>query len=144
VFSDNFESPEDWTANWIQDSRNDWLRTTAKSYEGSYAAEIDGPVVNAELISNDIDMEGKTNATITFCWFIERGLDRGEYLALDVSTGGGWIEAAVLMGNFHFENTWYYVELDLADINSLRIRFRGTMSRPREDAYLDMVEVIAH
>jgi hypothetical protein len=68
----------------------------------------------------------------------------GEYLAFDVSTdGGGWVEKAALTGNFDQEDTWHYTQVDLMDIGNLRIRFRGTMSGSREDAYVDMVEVIA-
>lgn len=96
------------------------------------------------MVSKLIGLQGKTNATITFWWFIETGLDNGEYLAFDVSTdGGAWLEKATLRGNVNPENTWHKVSIDLTGINNLRIRFRGTMSSSREDAYVDVVKVVA-
>jgi len=146
VFSDSFESSSsDWSANWSQDSQNDWRRRTARKKEGSYAAEVDGRANDAQLISIPINLQGKTDATVTFWWYIERGLDTGEYLAFDVSVDGGanWVEKARLSGNVDAENTWHNVSIGLSGINSLRIRFRGKMSRSSEDAYVDVVEVIA-
>jgi len=145
VFSDSFESSADWTANWSQDSQGDWRRRTARKKEGNYAAEVDGRANDAQLISKDINLQGKTKATVTFWWYIERGLDTGEYLAFDVSAdGGSWTEMASLNGNvFGAEDTWHYVEVKVTGIGSLKIRFRGTMSRSSEDAYVDVVEVVA-
>nr|MBC8218661.1 PKD domain-containing protein [Planctomycetota bacterium] len=144
VFLDSFESSVAWSANWSQDGQNDWQRRKARPYDGSYSAQVNGRATNAQLISTNIDLQARTNATIAFWWFIERGLDYGEYLAFDVSTdGGGWVEKAALTGNFDQEDTWHYTQVDLMDIGNLRIRFRGTMSGSREDAYVDMVEVIA-
>ncbi len=145
VFSESFESSADWTANWSQDSQRDWRRRTSRKKEGNYAVEVDGRATNAQLISIPINLQGKTNATITFWWYIERGLDTGEYLAFDVSTNGGssWTEKARLRGNVDPEDTWHNVSIDVTTINNLRIRFRGTMSRYSEDAYVDVVKVVA-
>ena len=143
AFSDSFESSSDWSANWSQDSQNDWYRRTSRSFDGSYSAEVDGRATDSQLISRDINLQGKTNAAITFWWYIESGLDTGEYLAFDVSTdGGAWTERARLRGNVDPENTWHNVSIDVA-ANNLRIRFRGKISSSREDAYVDMVKVIA-
>ncbi len=144
VFSDSFEVSE-WNGLWTEDSQKDWFRSRQRAVDGRYSAEVDGRASDAELISVPIDLQGKTNATITFSWYIERSLDRGEYLAFDVSTDGGanWIEKARLRGNVDSEKTWHNVSTDLTGINSLRIRFRGTMSQSGEDADVDMVEVIA-
>jgi PKD repeat protein len=144
VFFDSFESWGDWTANWSQDSQSDWRRSTSRRIEGNYAAEVDGRARDAQLISVPIDLQGKNNATITFWWYIESGLDTGEYLAFDVSAdGGAWQAAASLRGNVDAENMWHNVSIDMNGINDLAIRFMGTMSRSSEDAYVDAVRVIA-
>ncbi len=142
VFFDSFESG---LINWVQDSQNDWFRSTQRAADGSYSAEVDGRASDAQLISEDINLQGKTNATITFWWFIERGFDRGEYLAFDVSTDGGnnWTEKARLRGNEDPENQWHNVNIDLTSISGLKIRFRATVSRFNEDANVDMVMVTA-
>jgi len=145
VFTDSFEISE-WNGLWTEDSQNDWFRSTQRAINGSYSAEVDGLASNAKLTSKPINFQSKTNATITFSWYIESGLDLREYLAFDVSTDGGtnWVEEARLKGNVDAENVWRNVSINLTGINSLLIQFRGTMSDATEDANVDMVKVTAH
>jgi hypothetical protein len=144
VFSDSFEITE-WNGLWTEDSQNDWFRSRQRARDGSYSAEVDGLATDAKLISIPIDLKGRKNATITFSWFIESGLDTGEYLAFDISTNGGssWAEKGRLRGNVDTENIWHNVKIELTNISSLRLRFRGTMSSSEEDANLDIVKVVA-
>ncbi|MBN1766242.1 MAG: hypothetical protein JW860_13360 [Sedimentisphaerales bacterium] len=146
VFADSFEISE-WNGLWTEDSQNDWFRSTQRAIDGSRSAEVDGSASDAALTSILIDLQGCSNATVTFSWFIERGLDSGEYLAFDVSTNGGsiWTERARLRGNVDAENTWHNPSIDVTGISSgnLRIRFRGTMSGSNEDADVDDVSVVA-
>ncbi len=143
VFTDSFESG---LGNWTQDSQKDWFRSNQRFVDGSYCAEVDGLANNAQLISKPINLQARTNATITFSWFIESSLDSGEYLAFDVSTNGGssWIEKARLRANVDLEDTWHNVSIGLTDISGLKIRFRAKMSLSNEDANVDMVKVIAY
>ncbi|MHC4255531.1 MAG: family 43 glycosylhydrolase [Planctomycetota bacterium] len=97
VFVDHFESATDWSNNWT--AYGAWQRVTARSYDGSYSAEIDGRVTDSALVSAAIDVTGKTDATVTFAWYIEKSLDSGEYLRFDVDTGSGWVQMASLDGN---------------------------------------------
>ena len=142
VFTDSFESG---LGNWTQDSQKDWFRSNQRFVDGSYCAEVDGLANNAQLISKPINLQARTNATITFSWLIESSLDTGEYLAFDVSTNGGttWTENARLKGNVDKEDAWHNVSIKLTNINSLRLRFRGKMSDATEDANVDMVKVVA-
>jgi len=144
IFSDSFEVSE-WNGLWAEDSQNDWFRSTQRAINGSYSAEVDGRASDATLTSIPLDLQGRTNATITFSWYIERRVDKREYLAFDISTDGGssWIEKARLRGNVDPEDAWHTVNLDLTGISSLKIRFRGKMSRSNEDANVDMVKVTA-
>ena len=106
---------------------------------------MDGYASNAQLISVPINLQGKTSTSITFSWFIESGLDTGEYVAFDVSTDGGatWTELARLRGNVDPENVGHNAAFDLTGISALQLRFRGTMSGSSEDANVDMVRVVA-
>ncbi|MBI2611648.1 S8 family serine peptidase [Candidatus Gottesmanbacteria bacterium] len=145
VFSDSFELSE-WNGLWSEDSQNDWFRSRQRRQgTGRYSAEVDGSASDAQLISNLINLQGKTNATIEFYWFIESGLDLGEYIAFDVSTDGGtnWAEKARIKGNEDTENTWKFVSINLNNISQLRLRFRGKMSLSSEDADVDVVSVKA-
>jgi len=143
VFSDSFETG---LGNWTQDSQNDWFRSSQRATDGSRSVEVDGRANDAQLISNNIDLQGKTNATINFFWFIERGLDSREHIAFDVSTDGGssWIEKARLRGNVDPENTWHNVSIGLNGISGLKIRFRAKMSHYNEDANVDMIRAVAY
>lgn len=145
VFSDSFEVAE-WNNAWTEDVQNDWYRSRQRKVgTGRYSAEVDGQAVNAQLISNPINLQGRTSATIAFSWLIESGLDTGEYVAFDVSTDGGstWVEKARLRGNQDPENSWRGVTINLSGINELRLRFRGTMSGSSEEANVDAVVVTA-
>ncbi len=145
VFFDSFEVAE-WNGLWTEDSQNDWFRSSQRASHGSRSAEVDGPASNAALTSIAINLQGKTNAKVTFSWYIESGLDSGEYIAFDVSTDGGstWVEKARLRGNVDQENTWHHATVNLTVINSLRLRFRGSMSLSSEDANVDNVKVVAY
>ncbi|TFH46314.1 MAG: PKD domain-containing protein [ANME-2 cluster archaeon] len=142
VFQDNFEGG---FGNWMQDRQNDWFVSTQRATDGTNSAEVDGRASNAKLTSITIDLQGKTDATITFSWYIESGLDSGEYLAFNVSTDGGttWVEEARLEGNVDTENVWHAESIDLTGIDDLRIQFRGKMSSSSEAANVDMVMVTA-
>jgi fibronectin type 3 domain-containing protein len=145
VFSDSFENGE-WNGLWTEDSQMDWKDSAQRAVDGSYSAEVDGSASDATLTSILIDLQGKTNVTVTFSWLIEKGLDSGEYLAFDVSTNGGssWVQKAILQGNVDQENTWHNANIDITGISGgFKIRFRGKMSRSNEDADVDMVEVLA-
>ncbi|MFC2160761.1 C45 family autoproteolytic acyltransferase/hydrolase [Acidobacteriota bacterium] len=142
VFSESFESGLE---NWRQDTQNDWFRSTQRATDGAYSAEVDGTARDAQLISMPIDLQGGTSAAISFSWYIERGLDTGEYIAFDISTDGEltWIEKVVLKGNVDQENTWHNISVEISNIENLTLRFRGLMSSSREDANIDNVIVTA-
>jgi beta-lactam-binding protein with PASTA domain len=141
VFYDSFENG--WNGQWTEDAQSDWFTNSQRSTSGSRSAEVDGSASDAQLISIPIDLQGGTQASISFNWYIESGLDSGEYLAFDVSTNGGasWTEHRRLRGNVDSENTWHSEQVDLSGISSLRVRFRARMSWSREDANVDEVRV---
>jgi len=144
VFADSFEVSE-WNGLWSEDSQNDWFRSSQRATDGSYSAEVDGRATDASLTSIAIDLQGKTNAAISFSWLIERSVDRNEYLAFDISTDGGatWTEQLKLRGNVDTENVWHSPSIEVNGISALQIRFRGLMSKGKEDANVDDVSVVA-
>ena len=150
LFTDSFESgsnSNDWVGNWVEDSQNDWFRSTQRATEGVRSAEVDGWASNATLtLSTPIDLSGYTSAELTFDWLIERGFDRGEYVALDISSDGGasWTSSVLqLDGNSDPENQWFSETVDLTPFasDSVLIRFRSYVSRSSEDANVDNVRI---
>lgn len=145
VFYDSFEISE-WNNLWTEDSQNDWFRSGQRAINGSRSAEVDGSANNAAITSIPINLQSKTNAKVTFSWYIEKSLDAGEYLVFDVSTDNGvsWLEKVRLRGNVDQENIWHNQSFDLIGISNLQIRFRGTMSDSAEDADVDLVRVLVY
>lgn len=140
VFYDGFEAGLN---NWTQDNQNDWQDSRRNHTAGNNAAEIDGRANDALLISPNVTLDSPSDVAVSFDWLIERGLDSGEYLAVDVSTDGGssWNQKAILRGNIEPENTWLSEEFTFSNVNEIRVRFRGTMSGSTEDAYVDEVTI---
>lgn len=142
VFSEDFE---EGLGAWQQDWQSDWDDSRREAISGRYSAMVDGFAWDAKLISPEISLEGRDTAEITFSWYIERSLDWREYLALDLSTDGGesWQEQARLEGNVDEEDAWHDESVVLNGIESVMLRFRGSMTRGSEDAYVDMIKVVA-
>lgn len=138
LLSEGFETD---AAGWTQDRQNDWKLSAENSYEGSYAAEVDGRTRDSILVSPSVTLPSAADVTVSFAWLIERGLDSGEYLAFDVSTDGGnsWTEHRRLQGNVDSEDEWYTETVDLGTQENVQVRFRANMSGPTEDAYVDSV-----
>ncbi|MDY6892473.1 MAG: PKD domain-containing protein, partial [Chloroflexota bacterium] len=142
LFSDSFEDYS--LSNWVQDYQHDWFRSTQRELQGSHSAEVDGRAKDASLtLKNAIDLSNTAEATLTFSWFIESGLDSGEYVALDLWNGATWNEVAKLRGNIDAENIWHHETVDLGayQISDFKLRFRGKMSYSREDANVDTVRI---
>jgi len=145
VFADSFEAG---LVGWVQDSQNDWFASAQRATDGVRSAGVDGAASDAQLSSPLIALQGRTGATISFDWLIASTLDKGEYLACDVSLNGGstWSEATRLRGNVDAENVWspVTIEVSSAPAGTLRLRFRGKMSATDEYAHVDDVRVVAH
>ena len=108
VFVDSFEDGA-WNGLWAEDAQDDWFTSTQRASDGDASAEVDGAATDATLtIAQTLDMTPYGGAELTFDWFIERGFDAGEYLALDFSPDGEtWTEVARLSGNVDQENAWH-------------------------------------
>lgn len=155
LFEDSFEvgsNSNDWNGKWVEDSQNDYFRSTQRSTDGVRSAEVDGSASDATLtISSAQDISSYGYASLTFDWYIERGFDLNEYLSLDISANGGgsWSFDVRRLdggkGTASRENTWFSEAVDLAPYSSsnLLIRFRTYVSSSREDANIDTVRIVA-
>ena len=152
LLDDSFEiggHSNDWNGIWVEDSQNDYFRSTQRSTEGAWAAEVDGYAGNATLtLANSINVQGYTSVLLTFDWLIESGFDSGEYLSLDISINGGttWLpDVRRLSGNVDAENSWHNESVELTEFSSsnLLLRFRSLVSDSREDANIDNVRIVA-
>ena len=144
LLADSFEQGE-WNGNWVEDSQNDWARTTQRAADGSYAAEVDGSATNATLsMANPLDLTGYGSAELTFSWYIESSFDSGEYIALDLYDGSSWNEVASLQGNVDQENVWHNETITIDGnylVADFLARFRAKVSSSREDGFVDNVKI---
>jgi serine protease len=149
VFQDSFE---EGFGNWVQDSQNDWFVSSQRATYGTHSAEVDGRATDATLtMANAIDLSGKTNATLTFDWFIEGSWDDGEYIKLEISNNSGtsWTEMDSIDGTSRTysgldENMWISGEIPLGDDYmgpNFMIRFKVKVSSSFEDGNVDNVKI---
>jgi subtilisin family serine protease len=153
-FYDSFEIGE-WNGLWGEDSQNDWHRSTQRSTDGSYSAEVDGSATDATLtMTNTIDLAGKSSALLTFSWFIEGNWDNGEYICLDMYYNLAWhngvpgtkdcIDGTSNTSLGPEENQWFHESVDLTPYtayNDFKIRFRSRVSSYLEDGDVDNVMI---
>ncbi len=143
LFFDSFEVSE-WNGQWVEDSQNDWFRSTQRATDGSRSAEVDGSANNATLtLANSLDLSGYSSVELTYSWYIESSWDTGEYIAIDVFNGS-WQEVDRLRGNVDAENTWHHETIVLDDYLSagFLLRFRASVSDSSEDGNVDNVRIV--
>jgi hypothetical protein len=145
LFADSFEQGE-WNGQWVEDSQNDWFRSTHRAFDGSYAAEVDGRATDATLtMANPLDLTSYGSAEITFSSFIERNWDSGEYIALDLFDGSSWNEVSALRGNVDQENVWHQETVTIDSnylVSDFKARFRANVSSSNEDGHVDDVQIV--
>ena len=146
LFEDGFDVSE-WNGVWTEDAQNDWFRTTSHQHadDGPASACVDGRATDATLTTVDnIDVSGSSTVTVDCWWWIDSGLDTGEYLRCEYKLdAGSWTPLDSLDGNVDTENHWHPLQLDVntSDKSNMLLRFKGKMSRSNEDAYVDTVKV---
>ncbi|MEM6688402.1 MAG: Ig-like domain-containing protein [Planctomycetota bacterium] len=145
LFEDSFEAGI-WNGKWVEDSQNDWFRSTQRATDGSFAAEVDGYANLATLtVAQPLDLSGMEAATLSFDWLIERGFDSGEYLRLEFFDGSGWQTINSLNGNSDPENTWHSESIAVPSqylVDDFRFRYSAKVSRSNEDGNVDDVRLV--
>lgn len=146
LFEDGFDVSE-WNGVWTEDAQNDWFRTTSHKHgdDGPASACVDGTATDATLTTvSNIDVSGSSTVTVDCWWWIDSGLDDGEYLKCEYKLDSdSWAELDSLDGNVDTENYWHHLQLDVntSGKSNMLLRFKGKMSRSNEDAYVDTVKV---
>ena len=150
IFEETFEDSTTFARNWDLDPLTGWQRSSRRATEGNWSGELNGNVNNGSMTSQSIDLSGNySSAKLDFDWRIQRNLDNGEFVALDISNDNGisWeANALTLQGNINRENEWAEESLDLTNLigsEEVLIRFRGTISSSRERVNIDNVNIFA-
>lgn len=153
LLAESFEgggSSNDWGGAWVEDSQDDWFRSTQRSSDGSRSAEVDGRATGASLsLSQPVDLSGYESAELTFDWFIESSFDNGEYLALELFDSSSWQQVRRIDGTSGWwpgpdEHYWHSetVVIDSSYLNTdFNLRFVANVSSSSEDGFVDNVRV---
>lgn len=92
---------------------------------------------------NTINLTGYQNAVLSFWRFVDRSLDAGEYLRVEVYNGTVWTTLATWTDGQGDDNTWQFVSYDVTPyLNAnFRIRFVTQESSSLEEVEIDDVLV---
>jgi len=140
-FQDSFEDQVEW-AHWTETGEGDWVIETPSvltTYNGSYVAHSDDCDTGCQLTSEVIDLSGETDVTLTFYWAV-KGLDSGEYLALDIYDGT-WHEDVRSITGTTEETVTIDLDANYNMSNDFKIRFDTLESTPSEFAEFDAVSI---
>ena len=144
-------------AKWTESGEGDWRLSTSQSHS---APTLSGhPQSNAVLHSDDcdtsctvelkdsVDLTGYGSASLSFWRFVDSGLDRDEYLRVDVFDGSSWKPIFHWSGNLGGDdNTWHHESYDLSQYlgtSNFSIRLVTQQSYYNEDVQVDNVLITA-
>jgi hypothetical protein len=156
IFSDGFEAADFatvWTSN-VAYERQSALENTDGG--GTWSIEVNGNVADVTMeITNAQNVTNQTTCNLTSRIHIETAFDGGEYICMDYSYDGGatWnldtgsdggIGGLCQDGNVDAEGVWrtvYHEIPNAAGNETLKYRFRTTVSGTQEDGYIDNVNL---
>jgi len=150
-FYDDFESNS--LINWTETGGGDWRTSSANPANGTYSAIADNsdPPQGSQMYTTqyvDLTTKNCDNVLLSYYWWIDRGLDSGEYLALDLYDGSWHYDVLRLNGNVDAENTWHGVDYNVSEnlntnTNSFRIQYDTLENLANEDVYVDTISLIS-
>ncbi len=147
-FEDNFDDLSNWTK-----SGDDRWNIVSTWREGMPSdGDSNNKIVAANncdnscmLTSNTIDLSSYSSATLELSRFVDRSLDGGEYLSIEVFNGRVWTEIAKWgQDNSQDTDDWEFESIDISrylDDNS-KIKITSLQSSSSEDTGLDYIRII--
>lgn len=144
VLADSFENGE-WNGLWTEDASGAWFTTSKVAFDGAVSAVVRSTVTDATLTSVPLDLAGKTNATVTFSWYLWPRSGPGDVARFEYSTdqGASWVTAATLDAAVDANSVWNTVTVDISGATDLMIRYRATLISTRTAVSVDDVVVTA-
>ena len=150
VFSDNFNGLAGWTSSgtlrWSSGSSEDGGDPPGHP-SGNKVAKADNCDSECVLtLKRGIDLSGYSSASLSFWRYVDRSLDTGEYLKVDVSSNGGttWTNAFNWQGNRDDDDTWHKETLSLSGYltsTDFKVRLVAKMSSSSEDVAVDDIAI---
>ncbi len=94
-------------------------------------------------LRNSVDLSGYSAATLEFHRYVDRGLDSGEYLKVEVGNDNIWTEIFKWTDGTGDDGTWHKESYNLSNYlnNGFKVRFVTEQSSSREDVGVDNVKI---
>ena len=151
IFSDNFESG---FSKWRESGQLEWqigtnddgvvLSGHSSSNQIAKADDCDDQACILSLASS-INLSGYTSATLEFDRYVDRGLDRNEYLSVEVGNNGVYSQVFRWTDRSGDDGLWHHERVNLAPYlrSGFDVRFLTEESSSREDVGIDNVKITA-
>ncbi len=148
LFEDNFNDLSNWSK-----SGDDRWHIVSTWREGMppdgdsnnkivVASNCDNPCI---LTSKTIDLSSHSSATLELLRFVDRSLDGGEYLSIEVFNGRVWTEIAK-WGDHNNEDTddWEFESFNISRYldDNFKIKITSLQSSSSEDTGLDYIRIV--
>ena len=119
--------------------------TPASAHAASVAKADDCDAGCTLEMASPVDLSGRTGATLALTRYVDRTLDAGEHLRIDVHSGGAWTTAMEWTHGAGDDGVWHQESHDLAGhlSSDFKVRLVATTSTAGEDVAVDNVEVWA-
>lgn len=144
VFSEDFEQGlSKWNAGgwWIQSPSE---RSVPGSAQGNNVAHSEACRNSCTLsLKNPIDLTQYEKVTLSFWRFVDRSLDRGEFLAVEIFDGSAWQQVAYWTNRNGDDDKWNKETIDITGLRSadFSIRFISKENSSIEDVEVDDVVI---
>jgi serine protease len=147
VFSDDFESGLN---NWNETGEGDWTTKSPEeesvpgSSSGNQVAHADNCDSTCTItLSSSLDLSSYSSATLNLWRFIDKSLDRNEYLRAQVYNDSSWVTIAEWTHRSGDDDNWHEEQFDLSPylVSNFNLRFITHMSSSGEDVELDDVVI---
>ena len=149
LFSDTFESG---FAKWTETGEGDWkLESPDEKQVPGHSSNL---VVHSDncdstctiTMSNSIDLSSSSSATLSFWRYVDKDLDNGEYLKVELYDGSQWNTISNWTNNAGDDDTWHQETVNLdsyLDTSDFNVRFVTHESHQKEIVEVDDVEITA-
>ncbi|OGZ41615.1 MAG: hypothetical protein A3C80_00225 [Candidatus Ryanbacteria bacterium RIFCSPHIGHO2_02_FULL_45_43] len=153
MFFDDFEGGNPAT-HWTESGDGNWTieqpaeRNISGHASGNLVAHADqcSSAQGCVLTLKDaIDLSGYSSASLQFWRYVDRSLDNGEFLKVELYNGSSWDTVFYWTYRSGADDKWYYKTVDLSGylVNTFKVRFTSKENSNGEDTEIDDVLIEA-
>lgn len=151
IFSEDFESG--LADKWAETGDGDWTIATSRQHSVPILPGHNSTnrVLHSDdcdrsctlTLKNPIDLSGYESATLSFWRFVDSGLDRGEYLKVELYDGSTWNTIRNWTDKSGDNNTWTSetCSLDSYTVSEFRMRLVTRQTLTSEDVQVDNIVI---